>query len=997
MSPTIFINYRISVSSKDALNLHARLVSLFGADAIFMDKTDIKPGDEWPDSLHNALKSAKVVLVVISPGWLVCPYTDTQIDRSENWIQGLPRLRDPHDWVRREIEIAFADPNKTVIPLLFDNADLPKEVELPKDSDLRKLVKKQGYRISDNFDRDFDDFIKKSGLGEIIGLPTANATVPAWQDPHADLPDVLPDSLAPFIGLRHFDEANARLFFGRGLEIQTLTQLIHNQREVRLTLLYGQTGVGKSSLLHAGLFPRLRQHGWQPVYLRRSEVKAEGFHAAFARVLAENADHPQAVFILDQVEEMFADPAPNEAAAFFDCLREALRFRPAAQFILGFRSDFLDSVLKPLSERGLQETYDFRLHRVEPLGEQGIREAILGATQNPRLAAHYDFGFDPELPDLLLRDVLADHNPLAHKAPLLQIQLRKLWDDARALYPNEGRLTIHRELYRKSETLDVLVQQQLGQLEAAWPVQVQSGLALDVLQGFTTPLSTAAVQTNGTVLNAYSHVPDFPIFFNALKNTYLLLEQGKYATRLAHDALAPLIRQRFAASDKPGQRAARILESKKEDILIYRGKGELFTEGDLNLLEKGMYGMKMQSDPERVAIFQCRSFIQQRQADDIRLREQLMDTALSNAHRRIFHLEYAEAFDIILQVWQEGVKTEELRQILLELAFFWVESEHIDDTLHVLARLKDMVGNLDFEAIVDISKDKKALRNYVCQLAERYNHLAFLEERYYPKMIFVAGGEFDMGDEEIEDAGPVHRVTLPSFQIAETPTTNWQYGLYCAATGKNILDKRHSWHIEGDNPVINVSWYDAVAYANWLSGQQRLNPVYNVDIDLPDPNVLDGQKFDWLKATDFSRDGYRLPTEAEWEYAARGGADTSRMTKYAGSDNINEVAWHNGNSKNRTQAVKKLKPNELKLYDMSGNVWEWCIDFYDKNYYEKFRNSLAKNPYGPETGNSAVLRGGSWNVDGYISRVDRRDRDYRFNRDVSIGLRLARAASEGGR
>jgi len=768
-----------------------------------------------------------------------------------------------------------------------------------------------------------------------------------------------------------------------------LTQLIHGQREVRLTLLYGPTGVGKSSLLHAGLFPRLRQRGWRPVYLRRSEVKAEGFHTAFARVLANETAHPQTVFILDQVEEMFADPVPNEAAAFFDCLCGALRSRPATQFILGFRSDFLDSVLKPLSERGLQETYDFRLHRVEPLGEQGIREAILGATLNPSLAAHYDFEFDPELPDLLLRDVLADHNPLAH-TPLLQIQLLKLWDAARALYP-EGHLTIRRELYHKSETLDELVQQQLEQLETAWPEQLQSGLALDVLQGFTTPLSTAAVQANEAVLNTYSHVPNFPDFFNTLKNTYLLLEQGKYATRLAHDALAPLIRQRFAASDKPGQRAARILESKKEDIADYRGKGELFTEGDLDLLEIGKNGMTMWSDSVRVAVFQCHTQIQERHADETRRKVQLVESALKEADRRIFHLEYNEALQIINRVVYEDVKTEELSKILIEIAFFCSESGQIDSTLIALSSLWRLLKDSPTNTIDKISKDKKVLREYVRQLAERHNCLAFLEERYYPKMLPVAGGDFDMGDEEFENARPVHRVTLSSFHIAETPTTNWQYGLYCAATGKNIQDTKHSWHIEGDNPVIKVSWYDAVAYSNWLSRQKGLSPAYRIDIDLPDPNKLDEQEIDWLKTTDFRNGGFRLPTEAEWEYAAKGGqSGKTNNFQYAGSNDIDEVAWHDTNSKSRTQAVKKMAANELGLNDMNGNVWEWCADFFDKNYYEQFRSILAENPVCLESGGIRVVRGGSWSNLSYRCRTTYRDWADTDIGDPHIGFRPLR-------
>ena len=130
---------------------------------------------------------------------------------------------------------------------------------------------------------------------------------------------------------------------------------------------------------------------------------------------------------------------------------------------------------------------------------------------------------------------------------------------------------------------------------------------------------------------------------------------------------------------------------------------------------------------------------------------------------------------------------------------------------------------------------------------------------------------------------------------------------------------------KGDNlPVENVSWDDVQAFIRKL-------------------NQLTGKR-------------YRLPTEAEWEYAARGG-NKSRGYKYAGGNNIDEVAWYDGNSGERTHPVGKKRPNELGLYDMSGNVWEWCSDWYDEDYYG---NSPQNNPQGPASGSSRVFRGGSW-------------------------------------
>lgn len=1019
----IFVNYRNTVSLKDATSLRIKLEAVLGKGSVFMDKYEIKTGEEWEKKIRSVLEAAKVVLVLINPGWLECPYKDTKPHKGKFWKKGARRLDDPEDWVRQEIELALKDKSKTVHLLLFSGAELPDESDYPEDSILPQLNGRQHYRITDDrADSDLEAFIKEAGLFEKVGLPVvannpdATALQPAWQDPHADLPAGLPAEPAPFIGLRHFDEANARLFFGRGLETQTLVQQIISQHEARLVLFHGPTGVGKSSLLHAGLFPRLRLRGWVPVYLRRSEVKAEGFHNAFFRVLSEQANAARVVYILDQAEEMFADPVPGEAAAFFDALRNALRERPAAQFLLGFRSDFLDTMLKPLEERGLLETFDFRLHRVEPLNEAGIREAILGVTQHPSLAKHYDFAFEQGLPERLLHDILSDHNPLAHKALLLQIQLRQLWDDARANCP-VGHLLIRRELYRKSETLDQLLEVQFEQLKSGWPQQLDNGLALDVLYGFTTPLSTAAVLMNEQVLETYRHIPNFPDFYGALKNTCLLLEQGRFSTRLAHDALAPIIRRRFAESDKPGQRAARILESKKEEIRTYQGTGELFTAGDLQLLELGLKGMRTWTSQEHGAIATCRTYLEYRQAEDVRRREQIVRRGLSDATQQILHLKHAEAFHSITQVLHEEVLTAKLREILLELAFFWAESGKSLDALSVLVRMEELPGDFRIENYEAVNADASVLRDYVRQLAERYGQLTLLEERYYPKMIKVEGGEFKMGDEEWENTRPVHPVELSTFEIAETPLTNWQYGLYCAATGKDIQDTKADWEIEGDNPVVRVSWYDAVAYANWLGQQKGQLPAYKIETDLADPNVLDEKNINWRQATDLENGGYRLPTEAEWEYAVRGGA-RSAGTKYAGSNDIDEVAWYR---KNRTQAVKKLKANELGLYDMSGNVWEWCAYEYTEGYYHltgnrwmlypiiKRFNWLKKlvhfispknsvnNPLHHSEGSTAVLRGGSWYVDGIICRAARRNWDFRDLRYSYIGVRLARAAPAGGR
>ena len=226
-------------------------------------------------------------------------------------------------------------------------------------------------------------------------------------------------------------------------------------------------------------------------------------------------------------------------------------------------------------------------------------------------------------------------------------------------------------------------------------------------------------------------------------------------------------------------------------------------------------------------------------------------------------------------------------------------------------------------------------------------------------MVAVEGGTFTMGasDDDTEAYSwekPAHQVTLSSFSIGQTEVTQelWQ-----AVMGSNPS------YFTGDlsRPVEKVSWYDCQTFITRL-------------------NEMTGKQF-------------RLPTEAEWEYAARGG-NQSQGYKYAGSNTIGDVAWYYDNSYGLgssnpdygTHAVATKAANELGLYDMSGNVWEWCQDWYSSSYYS---NSPTVNPTGPTSGSNRVLRGGSWGSDARRCRVTDRDDNYLSNTGSYLGLRLA--------
>ena len=216
------------------------------------------------------------------------------------------------------------------------------------------------------------------------------------------------------------------------------------------------------------------------------------------------------------------------------------------------------------------------------------------------------------------------------------------------------------------------------------------------------------------------------------------------------------------------------------------------------------------------------------------------------------------------------------------------------------------------------------------------------------EMVYVEGGTFDMGatSEQGSDAydweKPVHRVTLSDYYIGKYEVTQ---ELWEAVMGSNP-----SYFIGAQNPVEYVSWNDCQNFIKKLSS-------------------LTGMTF-------------RLPTEAEWEYAARGGKKSLHY-KYSGSGNIDDVAWYYDNSGSSTHAVGTKTANELGIYDMSGNVWEWCSDWYGG-----YSAGAQTNPQGPSTGSYRVLRGGSWNDGARYCRVsNRRSLDPVFSNNYS-GLRL---------
>jgi sulfatase modifying factor 1 len=199
------------------------------------------------------------------------------------------------------------------------------------------------------------------------------------------------------------------------------------------------------------------------------------------------------------------------------------------------------------------------------------------------------------------------------------------------------------------------------------------------------------------------------------------------------------------------------------------------------------------------------------------------------------------------------------------------------------------------------------------------------------EMVQIPGGRFTMGDENEVDATP-HQVVVGSFYIDEHLVTQNEY--------QRVMGTNPSRWKTGRNPVEQVRWSDAVRYCNARSRLEGLEPCYDLQT--------------WV--CNFNANGYRLPTEAEWEYACRAGTQTTFFFGNSPSK-LGSYAWFDENAGGKPQPVGQKRPNPWGLYDMYGNVWEWCNDFYKVDYYQE---SPEDNPKGPKTGETKVVRGGAW-------------------------------------
>ncbi len=460
-----------------------------------------------------------------------------------------------------------------------------------------------------------------------------------FKNPEPNLPSLPKGDLPkqPFRDLEYFGEAHSEIFFGRSKAIVELYQHFTNPESTPITLLYGQAGVGKSSFLAAGLLPRLKTGyvegfpSYKVLYVRRNQewgalgsllkaFKADESEEvnlkASWQCIEKEADKPLIV-VLDQLEEIYTNPQKDnnfqqggtiqnweqEISELKQALEQVFakpEERPLGRLMLSFRKEWLAEIEKELSQSDLPSAKKFFL---EPLDYEGVIEIVEGVTKNERLQGHYSLTVEDGVAEIIARDLLRDVG--SSLAPTLQVLLTKMWNEAKEISRSKPvfNLALYEKLRAQGILLDDFLDERFKAIERWQKDVVDLGLVLDILEYHTTFVGTTTHHLAGEIQKRYGHHQHLNGLIDKLKEHYLLTDLSKEDTnershtRLTHDILAPLIRERFANSNKLGQRARRILESrlvKQEDELIPQSKSSFPTldKSDLILVTNGQLGMR---------------------------------------------------------------------------------------------------------------------------------------------------------------------------------------------------------------------------------------------------------------------------------------------------------------------------------------------------------------------------------------------------------------------
>ncbi len=828
-------------------------------------------------------------------------------------ITAAKRSGQPAVWLYRRSQVpqvAFDDPGFEEKRQQWDKVEAFFQGFVGENGSLSGGVNR--YQTPDEFRRQFEQHLRDRLTVFLEGIRKPAPRAPLPQE--AEIKDIGWTG-SPYPGLEAFKTKQATIFFGRGLEVDKLIEVLRDNT-VRFVAVVGASGSGKSSLVAAGLIPRLRAGAlpgsdqWVDVTFKPGERGGDPFLAlAYAlklalgttgqgeTELAENLRGKPALFtswvdklldgrsqaallllVVDQFEELFTLASEVARERFIELI-ETIAELQKVRVIATMRADFTANVTEvPALAHLFQGRGIFLLPAP---GVLGLTEMI----RRPAQATGWEVGKD--LCDRILTDTGTGPGALA----LMAFALHEVYDRGK----QSGNLTL--ENY-----------QSLGGVAGA--IQVQAENALKRLG-----------QTDPRVLHA--------LFSNLVE----VNDQG-IATRRR----APL-----------GEIRKDLPKANLADALV--GARILVTDlehGDNPTLEvaheavfSGWRRLSRWIDAHAGELRTCRSL--SRAAWDWQEVgappfKHLPDRATVKQYRRV---RPACALGKDAEVVKRFLGAARRRQ--------WIWAGF-------LALVLLVVGTLG----VDTWLRNREMNWNVARI------WALSQFGYYagPSMVKIVGDTFQMGAADCDpdsnsDKCPRHPVTIQTFWIGKHEITFDEYAAFVLDTDDLELPHDEDWG-RGDRPVIAVSWDDARTYAQWLSEKTQKH--------------------------------YRLPTEAEWEYAARAGTITHYW--WGNDPKADGKVWANcadcGSAwgGKRTMPVGSFPTNAFGLYDMHGNVWEWCQDWYGKGYY---RQSPEKNPQGPDTGALRVIRGGSWSHDASHCRSATRGGIRPGDRDSYLGFRLSRS------
>lgn len=813
-------------------------------------------------------------------------------------------------------------------------------------------------------------------------------------------------------GVKPFETADQGIFFGRDKDIADLCDLILLEK---LVVLFGKSGYGKSSLLNAGVMPRFREatdnlgEHYQPISIRFGlyvDEKSTSPLEQVRRRLREEAEaNPEGAFlsqgdslwyhfksrqnrdkdshfllVFDQFEEFFSYPTAQQvqfkeelAELLYKNLPQAVRdgldSLPQAQqqyllqkldvkAVFAIRSDRL-SDLDGLKDRLAAILY--KRYELKGLNEKQAKQAILQPAALPVSAAtpfaSQPFTYTAEALEKIIRELSSTAEGTARTGvEAFQLQILCQYIEGEVIaghignkddedWPQVGLADLPdiarvNEAYYRSQ-LEKLAPQAR---EAAREIIEEGLLYEDPLKGEARRLSVDA----DVLVHQFASLGAAHDLLKKLEDTFLLRREmntlGGYNYELSHDTLiAPVLKAKAERQAIKERQAAeqRALEAEAEARTARRRSRRA------TLIAIG--GFLLAAVAVGASVFAIRALRNLQKASN-----QTATLLINEIDHEILLLDYAAAWEDCTSAFSLGAKREEVTRRVQEIAFFYTETEQFAKADSFLLSL---IGQPE-------EKDRQGLLKYIKTLDP--THYDTLVNRYYPVMVSIEGDTFKMGEDST-----LHEVKLRSFKMARSETTVWQYNLFAVSTQREYMQP--AWGPWGDYPMVIVSWYDAIAYSNWLSERMALEPVYSGDLH----SIT--VKADW------QANGFRLPTEAEWEFAARGGkVEKDKNYAFAGSDTLGEVGWYSDNTQSHPESVMRKKSNALGLYDLSGSVWEWCWDGW-----APYPTAFTENPIGPKAADGRVVRGGSWDYEYDLCRVSvRLDllANYRYD---YIGFRLA--------